>query len=105
MLVIITLARPIEAANFDRERSNSRVAFMLKSWKKNVETGLKTNQLKKAKKNFCLINDIKLRGSQMKYFSMKCEEASDEYIFLGFTDGKLGKDKIFCLKYSLKELN
>ena len=53
---------------------------------KSGELGLNLNQLIRASKNFCF-NDLRKRGTETRYFSMKCAPASNNYIFLGFPDG------------------
>ena len=80
-------------ADFQKEKRNNRIGFQIKSWKRQIETGLKTNEMNEAEKNFCLTNAVNLKSQ--KYFSLKCATEADKYIFFGFTNGKLGKRKLY----------
>ena len=79
-------------ADFQKEKRNNRIGFQIKSWKRQFETGLKTNKMMKADKNFCITNAVELKSR--KYFSLKCATGAEKYIFFGFTDRKLGKRKL-----------
>ena len=92
MWVLILWFRGIMSeANFKNEKRNNRIGFQIKSWKRQLETGLKMKEMITAEKNFCLTNAVKLK--YQKYFSLKCATEKDKYVFFGFRNGKLGKKR------------
>ena len=90
--ILLFLIIPSEA-DFQKEKRNNRIGFQIKSWKRQFETGLKTNKMMKADKNFCLSNAVRLKSE--KYFFFKCATDEEKNTFFGFTDGKLGRRKLY----------
>ena len=97
-VLILWFSGLMSEANFKNEKRNNRIGFQIKSWKRQFETGLKKNRMMKADKNFCITNAVELKSR--KYFSLKCATGAEKYTFFGFTDGKLGKRKLYNINYA-----